>query len=121
MENYNLLVFLLVAWLYLAVVSYTLCEIPHIWSKSTTYKLKMNWMAQSKWWTDSSPRSDSWFKNLIGLNMFDYAYHFFGNLPRIVLSLILIFLVQWELGLATFFVWWVGRDLTFNIFIKKVD
>jgi len=119
MENYDLFIFLLVAWFYLAVASYTLREIPHIWSKATEYKLKLKWMAESKWWTDASPRSDSWFKNLTGLNTFDDAYHFFGNLPRIVLSILLAIMVNWLVGLITFFFWWIGREITLHIILEK--
>jgi len=85
------------------VLCYTLREIPHIWSKSSTYRLKLSWMQNSKWWTDASPRENRSMYNVI----FADAYHFFGNLPRIAGILMLAFLVSWSY-LFLFLIWYVG-------------
>ncbi len=95
-------------------VSYRLKEIPHIWSKSTTYELRVK---LGKWWIDASPR-DSYIRGLTGINTFDDVYHFFGNLPRILFSLWMWYSVHWILGVSCFFIWFVVNDITLRLIIK---
>jgi hypothetical protein len=118
----------LIIWFCVAVISYTLHEIPHIWSTSTTYRLRIYWMKHGQWWTDASPRDNDWFQNLTGWNTFRDAYHFFGNLPRIHLSILVIvhyssevnLLTGLGLGLFTFVLWAVLRELLMKILVKKI-
>jgi len=106
-------------WFVTAVTAYTLREIPHIWSKSDTYKLRFKWMYKSRWFCDSSPQSDSWFRNLTGLNTFDDAYHFFGNLPRIHLSILCGFEYNWIYAVITFAIWALVREAAMALLVSK--
>jgi len=118
---------ILLFWFLFSAICYRLREIPHIWSKSANYRLRYKWMLESRWFTNSSPRSDSWFRNLTGLNTFDDAYHFFGNLPRIFLGNIIGFeygaahgwFPGMIYGLIAYFLWWVGSEVTMYIFVIK--
>lgn len=100
-------------------IVYRLREVPHIWSKSTTYRLRWKWMARSKWWTDSSPKSN-WLTDILGINTFNDAYHFFANLPRIVYGIWIGFEYGWIAGLVGFVVYWIFTNIAADFLIVKV-
>ena len=107
-------------WFVVAVISYRLREIPHIWSKSITYNLRLPKMYSWRWFTDSAPRKNSLVRNTFGINSFDDAYHFFGNLPRVHLSIILFFGYGLIYAVMTFILWAVISEMMLRILIKDV-
>ncbi len=119
--NYELLIIGLWVWFPVAVIAYTFREIPHIWSVSTTFRMRIKWMENSRWWTDASPRSDSWIKHLTGLNLFDDAYHFFGNLPRIFLAAVIWVSISWSLAIAAMLLWGMIRLIIIKTLIKEIE
>ena len=106
-------------WFVTGALAYRLREIPHIWSKSDTHKLNLKWIYKSRWLCDSSPQSDSWWKNLTGWNTFDDTYHFFGNFPRIYLSILCGFTYDWIYAVITFAVWALVDEAFMFLLVSK--
>ncbi len=118
--NYDLLILGLWIWFPVAVISYRLREIAHIWGVSTTYDLRPKWMHNSLWWTKASPKPDGWFKGLTGFNLFDDAYHFFGQVPRIFLGSIISVSISWTLGIAAMLLWGMVDYIFMKFLVKKI-
>ena len=127
MENFNLLIFLLSGFLVLIwAVSDFLSEIPYRWGKPGKYKLKdskLGLMIQNSAWmmgTLPSDRGKFWnaFHKATFKIFFD-ANHFFRNLPRILLSIMLGVLIHWAVGLVSLFFWYIGREIIFGMLLEK--
>lgn len=95
-----------------SAVCYTLREIPHIWSKSTTYKMNFK---LGRWWTDASPRPN---RNTVNVIWAD-AYHFFGNLPRIILSLIILYYYGIAYFSTALMLWFCLRTIVLNTLVTR--
>jgi hypothetical protein len=75
-------------------------------------------MANSKWWTDSNPKSN-WLTDVLGLNLFNDAYHFFANLPRIVFGFWIWYEQGWMVGVAGFLVYGIADRLITDLLIEE--
>ena len=118
---------MILVWFFISGIAYTFREIPHIWNRSTTYKLRF-YLPD---WIITTDKKLNWFHKLT-FQFFTNGYHFFGNLSRLLLPPILILDVIYhpyiitlsipELIIASvvcYMLWYIGRKLTFWIFITK--
>lgn len=104
----------LLIYICVAAICYTFREIPHIWSKSTTYTMRFK---LGRWWTDASPRPGRTWYNVI----FADAYHFFGNLPRIIITLIVLYYNGLSYFSIALVLWFCFRTLPLNLLVTKND
>lgn len=109
----------LLVWVVSSAGAFFLMQVPHIWSTGTNYFLRFEWMATSPWFTNSKPRKESIIKNLFGINMFDDGFHFFGNMPRVHMTVLLWVFYGWQFGLGMFFAWAIVWELFRKIFTVK--
>jgi len=109
----------------LAGIVHVLKEIPHIWAHNFKYECRFKWMNNSRWFTDSSPRSNRTWYNII----FADAYHFFSNFIKLFISIVVV--VVWYFNITIYIkpdiynllallCWSVSRYLTFHLFIKEI-
>jgi len=110
----------------LAGISHLLKEIPHIWAHNFKYECRFKWMNNSKWFTDSSPRSNRTWYNVI----FADAYHFFSNFIKLFVSCVIMITYLLDIpiyiepdiyNLLSLLCWPVSRYLTFKLFIREVN
>lgn len=104
-------------WFLLSGISYTLRELTHIWNVSDDYELRFN---LPKWFYTTKKRLTKFHK--LTFQVFTNGYHFFGNIPRIFLPFVLYFdasIYDVTSFYASFALWFLGRELTFFVLIKK--
>jgi len=113
-------------------IIHVLAEIPHVWANNWSYDLRFRWMRNSKWMTDSSPRENRTYLNVI----FADSYHTFANFIKliaasyVIASTLISFyhpiifhlkmdFTNYYLGLTPLF-WPLSRWLTFKLLIVKI-